>query len=199
MALLEQAAHPAWNITQSGQTLDLIGQAFCAASNPARPRGPTFLPVGGDGAARALIPDAHDQILERLIQAGLVYRQPLNPLNPEPGERFQEWFLAVLPYVEPLLFGPNVVGSSTTMLALASQFPGLGLSLRACAVLRAPAGAIAERMISLNGCSTASTVMPLICSPPTTTSLTITNMTAEPAPPSRLNYRRTATHRCSLA
>ncbi len=69
------------------------------------------------------MPNPHDLILERLVQAGLVYRHTTpNPLSPEPGESFDQWFRAVVPYAEPLIFGPSLIGSSATLLALAAQF-----------------------------------------------------------------------------
>lgn len=125
LALLETAAQPGLEAyVRTGQTPDIIGQVFLACVNP----GPAWWPFFPSwpealAAARALVPNGPDQILERLIRAGLDYRQDTpNPIHPEPGDRFQEWFLAVLPYVEPLIFGPTVISSSAMLLALAAQF-----------------------------------------------------------------------------
>lgn len=186
LARLKQAAQLGLeHYLQTGQTPDLIGQAFLRCVKPGPAWWPYFPPwPEALVVARALIPDAHDQILERLIQAGLVYRQAVpNPLNPEPGERFQEWFLAVLPYVEPLLFGPNVVGSSTTMLALASQFQDWACHWSLVRFYAPQPEPLLERMISLNGMLYGLNGYALDLLTTHHDLLDHYHMTAEPAPP----------------
>lgn len=154
LALLEQAAHPGLeHYVQTGQTPDLIGQAFLRCVRPGSAWWPYFPPwPEALAAAQTLIPNGPDQILERLVQAGLTYRQATpDPIIPEPGERFQEWFLAVLPYTEPLVFGPNIIGSSTAMLALAAQFQDWARHWGLVQFYLPHPEPLLERMISLNG------------------------------------------------
>jgi len=154
LALLEQAAHPGLEYyVQTGQTPDLIGQAFLRCVRPGPSWWPYFPPWPASlAAARAWIPDGPDQVLERLIQAGLTYRQVTpNPIVPEPGERFQEWFLAVLPYVEPLVFRPTVITSSVDMLAMAVQFQDWARHWGLVQFHLPHPEPLLERMISLNG------------------------------------------------
>lgn len=154
LALLETAAQPGLEAyVQTSQTPDIIGQVFLRCINPGPAWWPYFPPwPEALASGRALIPNGRDQILERLIQAGLDYRQDTpNPLNPEPGERFQEWFLAVLPYVEPLIFGPNLVGSSAMLLALAVQFQDWARHWGLVRFYVPHPEPLLERMMSLNG------------------------------------------------
>jgi hypothetical protein len=154
LALLETAARPGLAAyVRTGQTPDIIGQVFRRCVNPGPAWWPYFPPwPEALAAARSLVPNGPDQILERLIQAGLHYRQDTpQPINPEPGERFQEWFLAVLPYVEPLIFGPNVISSSAMLLALAAQFQDWARHWGLVRFYVLHPEPLLERMMSLNG------------------------------------------------
>lgn len=154
LGLLETAAQPGLETyVQTGQTPDIIGQVFLRCLNPGPAWWPYFPPwPEALAVARVLVPDGRDQILERLIQAGLDYRQDTpNPINPEPGERFQEWFLAVLPYVEPLILGPNLITSSAMLLALAAQFQDWARHWGLVRFYVPHPEPLLERMMSLNG------------------------------------------------
>lgn len=154
LALLETAARPGLEAyVRTGQTPDIIGQVFLRCINPGPAWWPYFPPwPEALAAARVLIPNGPAQILERLIQAGLHYRQDTpNPINPEPGEGFQEWFLAVLPYVEPLILGPNLITSSAMLLALAGQFQDWARHWGLIRFYVPHPEPLLERMISLNG------------------------------------------------
>lgn len=154
LALLETAARPGLEAyVQTGQTPDIIGQVFLRCLSPGPAWWPYFPPWPETlAAARTLVPNGPDQILERLIQAGLHYRQDTpNPVSPEPGERFQAWFLAVMPYVEPLIFGPNLISSSAMLLALAAQFQDWACHWGLVRFYVPHPEPLLERMISLNG------------------------------------------------
>lgn len=154
LARLETAAQPGLEAyVRTSQTPDIIGQVFLRCLDPGSAWWPYFPPwPEALAVARSLVPNGPDQILERLIQAGLHYRQDTpQPINPEPGDRFQEWFLAVLPYVEPLIFGPNAIGSSAMLLALAAQFQDWARHWGLVRFYIPHPEPLLERMISLNG------------------------------------------------
>jgi hypothetical protein len=111
---------------QSTVNPDLIGQVFLAVTNPDPSWWPYF-PTWADAlaGAEAAIPDGHELIMEVLLQGHLVYRDtaPEPILNPEPGERFEQWYAEVLPSCEPVVIGPQLIHSSAEMLAAATRFP----------------------------------------------------------------------------
>jgi len=120
---LLQAAAGAGIWPYAGQTAvnpDLIGQVFLAVAKPDPSYWPYF-PAWADALARAeaAIPDGNGLIMEVLLQGHLAYRdtEPEPILNPEPGEQFEQWYAEVLPFCEPVVFGPQLIHSSAEMLA----------------------------------------------------------------------------------
>jgi hypothetical protein len=127
-ALLIAAAGPdlGWYAAQAVVSPDIIGQAYLACLElgpgfwPYFPPWPAALEV-----ARAAIPDGDELVYRVLIQAHLAYREarPTGYIQPEPGERFEQWFSEIVPYCEPIIIGPNLIDSGTMMMAAAAQFP----------------------------------------------------------------------------
>lgn len=138
---------------QLDYTPDVVGQVFLACVKPGPAWWPYFPPWRATlEAAREQFAAAADLIMERILAAGLKYCQAVaRPIRPEPGEHFQEWFEAMLPFADPLLVGPAAIGSSTAMLAAAAQFPDWAVT-RGLVQFYAPhPEPILDRMISING------------------------------------------------
>jgi hypothetical protein len=137
---------------QLDYTPDVVGQVFLACVKPGPAWWPYFPPWRATlEAAREAFADAADLIMERILAAGLKYCQAVAwPIRPEPGEHFEEWFEAMLPYADPLLVGPAAISSSAAMLAAAAQFPDWAVT-RGLVQFYAPnPEPLLDRMISIN-------------------------------------------------
>ncbi|MCQ3972406.1 MAG: hypothetical protein DPW09_03045 [Anaerolineae bacterium] len=115
-----------WYATQAAFSPDVIGQVFLACLALGKDWWPYFPPwPAALEVARTAIPNGEELACQVLIQAHFTYRQvrPANFIQPEPGERFEQWFTEILPYCEPLIIGPALIDSGVMMLAAAAQFP----------------------------------------------------------------------------
>jgi hypothetical protein len=143
----------AFYVTHPKQSPDVVGQVFLRCVKPGPIWWPAFPPWRTAlEAARKEFSKGADLIMERILAAGLAYSQSVaQPIRPEPGEHFPEWFEAILPYFETLLIGPAVIRSSVAMLAAAAQFPDWAVR-RGLVQFYAPnPEPILERIINING------------------------------------------------
>lgn len=127
-ALLVSAAGPGLGpyAAQTAVSPDLVGQVCLACLGLGPAWWPYFPPwPAALEAAQAAFPDGHELVCQVLVQGHLKYREarPADYIHPEPGEPFERWFAAVLPYCEPLIIGPTRIDSGALMLAAAVQFP----------------------------------------------------------------------------
>jgi hypothetical protein len=115
-----------WYVTQAAFSPDVIGQVYLACLALGKDWWPYFPPwPAALEVARTAIPNGDELACQVLIQAHFTYRQarPATFIQPEPGERFEQWFSEILPYCEPLIIGPTLIDSGVMMLAVAGQFP----------------------------------------------------------------------------
>jgi hypothetical protein len=127
-ALLIAAAGPelGWYATQAALSPDVIGQVYLACLALGKDWWPYFPPwPAALEVARTAIPNGEELACRVLIEAHFTYQQarPATFIQPEPGERFEQWFSEVLPYCEPHIIGPALIDSGVMMLAAAAQFP----------------------------------------------------------------------------
>jgi hypothetical protein len=138
--------------TQVVSNPDVIGRVFFEAVQPGRPWWPFFPPWHmAMVMARIAIPSGHTLVHQRVAAAGEMYAlHTVNPIRPEPGPRFEAWFEAILPYVQPIVIGPNLTGSSAELLAAAAQFPEWAVWRGIVQFCPGPLDPVIEKMIAIN-------------------------------------------------
>jgi hypothetical protein len=137
---------------QTEHTPDVVGQVFLRCVKPGRAWWPYFPPWRITlQTAREYLANAADPVMDCLLEAGLKYHQAVaHPIQPEPGERFHEWFEGILPYADTLIVGPAAGNSSAALLAAAAQFPDWAVK-RGLVQFYAPnPEPILDRMVSIN-------------------------------------------------
>jgi hypothetical protein len=105
---------------------DIIGQVFLAVARP-DPSWWSYFPAWDSALAEAeiLIPNGAEAVMQILLRGHLAYQEAVSDpiLKPEPGPQFEQWYAEVLPFCQPLIFGPQLISSSALMLAAATRFP----------------------------------------------------------------------------
>jgi hypothetical protein len=102
-------------------------------------------------AARIGIIEPADIIQSRIKQADLLYITSTDtPLRPEPGEKFDLWFEAILPFMKPIFIGQEMINSPATMLATAAQFPHWALWQGVVQVLDTSPDPIINNLMQIN-------------------------------------------------
>ena len=167
-ALLALAAEP--GLAEYGGQADLnpdvIGRIFVRLLEPG-PVWRQYFPPWRTAlaAAESRLPDraaVQAAVIETVVDAGsrLARRHPDSP-RLVPGENWAEYLAAVEPYLAPIVIGPELIGSSAGMLALAARFPAWAVQsglvqfvwpeADADPLLQQMAG-INIRLYGLNGC-----------------------------------------------